>query len=70
LGTSARSYIGSKVYNTEVFNGNIRQHCAIDNNLHWSLDVNFQEDSFKKRKGHSAANFGLFTKIALTLLEK
>jgi len=68
--TSERYYISSKVSNAEVFNHNIRQHWAIENNLHWSLDVNFKEDSCKKRIGHSAANFGLFTKIALTLLEK
>lgn len=68
--TSVRYYISSKTSKAEVFNRDIRQHWGIENNLHWSLDVNFKEDSSKKRKGHSAANFGLFTKIALTLLEK
>lgn len=68
--TSARFYISSKAVKAEIFNRDIREHWGIENNLHWSLDVNFKEDSSKKRKGHSAANFGLFTKIALTLLEK
>ena len=67
---SIRYYISSKITSAKVFNRDIRSHWAIENKLHWSLDVNFKEDDCKKRKGHSAANFGLFNKIALNLLDK
>ena len=67
---SVRYYISSKKADAKTFNRDIRAHWGIENKLHWSLDVNFKEDGCKKRKGHSAANFGLFSKIALNLLEK
>ncbi|MGL1889867.1 MAG: ISAs1 family transposase, partial [Reichenbachiella sp.] len=35
----------------------------------WSLDVSFKEDGSRKRKGHSATNFALFSKIALNLIK-
>ncbi len=36
----------------------MRAHWAIENNLHWVLDIAFDEDSNRTRKGHSAANKG------------
>jgi len=65
-----RYYISSKKAPAEVFNNNIRSHWAIENKLHWVLDMTFHEDASRKRKGNSAANFGLFSKIALALIEK
>jgi len=65
-----RYYISSKVAKAEVFNKDIRAHWGIENKLHWSLDVSFQEDSSRKRKGNSASNFALFSKIALNLLKE
>lgn len=67
---STRYYISSKKAAAKVFNENIRSHWAIENKLHWSLDVSFKEDSSRKRMGNSAANFGLVTKIVLTMLKK
>ncbi|MCP4460403.1 MAG: hypothetical protein GY816_20630, partial [Cytophagales bacterium] len=34
------------------------------------LDINFKEDASRKRKGNSARNFSIMTKIALMLIEK
>ena len=65
-----RYYISSKEANAQVFNDEIRSHWAIENNLHWVLDVNFNEDKSRKRKGNSAYNFNLISKIALGLIEK
>ncbi|MCP4492414.1 MAG: ISAs1 family transposase, partial [Gammaproteobacteria bacterium] len=67
---SIRYYISSKKAAAEVFNQDIRSHWAIENKLHWILDVNFKEDASRKRKGNSASNFSIMTKIALMLIEK
>ncbi len=67
---NTRYYISSKKDSAKAFNKNIRSHWHIENKLHWVLDVTFNEDKLRKRKGHSAANFGLISKIALTLIEK
>ena len=47
-----------------------RSHWAIENNLHWSLDVLFKEDLLFKKKGNSAKNFNIINKIALSMIEK
>ncbi len=47
----------------------VRAHWAIENNLHWVLDVAFDEDSSRARKGHSAANFAVIRHIALNLIK-
>jgi predicted transposase YbfD/YdcC len=48
----------------------VREHWAIENKLHWQLDVNFGEDDARKRIGNSAKNFNLILKTALTLLQR
>ena len=48
----------------------IRGHWAIENKLHWSLDVAFDEDRSRVRTGHAAANMALLRKIALNLLKR
>jgi len=48
----------------------VRAHWAIENNLHWVLDVAFDEDSNRTRKGHSAANLSIIRHIALNLIKK
>ena len=67
---NCRYYISSKKQKAKYFNQDIRDHWAIENKLHWSLDVNFKEDSARKRSGNSANNFTLFSKIALNLLKQ
>lgn len=46
----------------------IRSHWSVENNLHWVLDVEFNEDASRKRKGNQASNFSLIRKIALNLI--
>ena len=43
----------------------VRAHWSIENNLHWVLDIAFDEDSNRTRKGHSAANLAVIRHIAL-----
>jgi predicted transposase YbfD/YdcC len=46
----------------------VRAHWAIENTLHWSLDVVFKEDESRVRIGHAQKNLTLVRKLALTLL--
>jgi predicted transposase YbfD/YdcC len=48
----------------------IRGHWAIENSLHWILDVVFREDDSRVRVGHAAENFALVRRIALNLLQQ
>jgi predicted transposase YbfD/YdcC len=47
----------------------VRAHWSIENNLHWVLDVAFDEDSNRTRKGYSAANLAVTRHIALNLIK-
>lgn len=68
--SDARYYISSIIQDAEKFSQNIRQHWGIENNLHWTLDVQFREDESRKRKGQSSENFSIIRRIALLLLKK
>jgi predicted transposase YbfD/YdcC len=66
----ARYYISSLRGDAAQFNAKIRQHWAIENNLHWSLDVLFNEDALLMKSGNSIVNFSIVNKMALALLDK
>jgi len=67
--TQERFYISSLKPDNN-FNKYIRDHWAVENNLHWTLDMVFREDEQRKRANHAAANFAIVRKIALNLLRK
>ena len=48
----------------------VRGHWAVENNLHWQLDVSFAEDQRRVRVGHGAENFSRLCRIGLNLLER
>ena len=47
----------------------VRNHWRIENNLHWTLDVCFNEDSCRARTQHAAENLARVRRIALMLLK-
>ena len=47
-----------------------RDHWKVENNLHWALDVSFNEDGSRIRNENSAMNFSWARKFALGLLKK
>lgn len=68
--TETRYYISSLPGDAKLINNAIRQHWTVENNLHWSLDVLFKEDTSLKKKGNSAINYNIILKLALAMLEK
>ena len=67
---ATRYYISSLEAKPKDFQNAIRSHWAIENKLHWTLDVAFREDASRKRTKNAAQNFSILTKIALNLLKK
>lgn len=64
-----RYYISSLKTGASELNRITRAHWAIENNLHWSLDVQFREDHSRKQAGNAAANFGIILRYATNLLK-
>lgn len=60
-----RYYITSLPLDSDHIMDTIRSHWSIEKNLHWQLDVTFNEDS-QKKKENAVQNFSLLSKIALT----
>ena len=66
---ATRYYISSLQNNANQFQSKIRSHWAVENKLHWTLDVAFSEDASRKRAGNAAQNYSILLKIALNLLK-
>jgi predicted transposase YbfD/YdcC len=66
---STRYYISNLESKPSEFQKSIRSHWAIENKLHWTLDVAFSEDASRKRAGNAAQNYSILLKIALNLLK-
>ena len=49
--------------------GYIRGHWTVENNVRWQVDISFNEDQRRIRKGHGAENFSRLCRIALNLLK-
>lgn len=64
-----RHYILSKYLSAKRFAHAVRNHWSIENRLHWQLDVTFQEDQCRIRKGNADANFSALRRTALSLLK-
>ena len=47
----------------------VRSHWAIENEMHWVLDVAFREDPNRARTEHAQANLGVLRRTALSLLK-
>ena len=45
----------------------VRSHWAIENSLHWVLDVSMDEDQARNRKGNGAACLGVVRRLALNI---
>ena len=68
--TERRSYISSRILSAQAFADAVRSHWAIENNLHWTLDMTFNEDQSRLRVGHGAKNMAVVRHFALNLIRQ
>ena len=59
----------SIIINLKKMNAYVREHWCVENNLHWSLDVSFNEDANRTRRDNSAENLSIIRRVGLNLLK-
>lgn len=65
--TEENRFYLSSLTSLERFSYAVRKHWSIENQLHWCLDVIFDEDAAKAKKDHSPLNMNILRKAALAL---
>lgn len=68
--SETRYYISSLLPDPKQMLQAIRSHWAVENNLHWSLDVSFREDLSRVRKDQAPENLATLRRISWTLLKQ
>jgi predicted transposase YbfD/YdcC len=68
--TTVHFYVTSLRGSAEQLGRLVRRHWAVENELHWTLDVCFREDANRTRTGHAGANLGLVRRVAVSLLKQ
>ncbi|MEQ9406928.1 MAG: ISAs1 family transposase [Fuerstiella sp.] len=68
--SEVRYYISSLGMGVKRFAGLIRGHWAIENTLHWCLDVTFREDESRVRDRNTANNLAWLKRFTLSLLKQ
>lgn len=67
--TEKRYYISSLPADTKILSHAIRQHWGVENKLHWVLDICFDDDQSRIRKGNAPRNIAIIKKTVLNLLQ-
>jgi predicted transposase YbfD/YdcC len=68
--TNAVRYYISSLTDIDEFAHSVREHWAIENKLHWSLDVILREDSDIVKKDNAPLNLNILDKFALYLVSQ
>jgi predicted transposase YbfD/YdcC len=68
--TERRYFLSSLPLDVLRFSHAVRSHWGIENQLHWILDVQFNEDQSRARTGHAAENLATLRRLALNLLKR
>ena len=63
-----RFYISSLSAEAKRLARSVRAHWAIENRLHWCMDVAFADDQMRARSGHAAHNLAVLKHITLNLI--
>ena len=63
-----RFFMSSLPANAKQISYTIRAHWLVENALHWTLDVVFNEDNSRVRKQHAGQNMALVRHVALNML--
>lgn len=64
-----RCFIASINADAAKFAQAVRQHWSIENNLHWQLDVTFDEDKLRMRIKNAAQNLSIMRRMILNVLK-
>ena len=67
---STRFYLSSARLTPEAVARAVRAHWAIENSLHWVLDVTFDEDRARNRRDNGPENLAILRRLTLNLLNK
>jgi predicted transposase YbfD/YdcC len=70
ISQETRYYLSSLPADATRLNRIVRTHWRIENELHWVLDVVFDEDQSRVRRGYADENLALVRRIALSLLKR
>jgi predicted transposase YbfD/YdcC len=65
-----RYFIASRYLSGKRFAQSVRGHWAIENSLHWVLDVTFNEDQSRARERHLADNLSWLRRFGISLLKQ
>jgi predicted transposase YbfD/YdcC len=68
--TEIRYYISSLPANARLIARSVRAHWAIENSLHWTLDVTLNEDASRIRARNAPENIAIIRRIGLNLLQQ
>jgi predicted transposase YbfD/YdcC len=63
-------FIGSRKMSAKKYGKALRDHWKMENNLHWQLDVTFDEDANRVQQKTEAMNLAFLRKTALALLKQ
>jgi len=65
-----RYFISSLEANAKKALRSVRGHWAIENQLHWCLDISFREDDCRTREGNAPENLAIIRHIGINLLKQ
>lgn len=63
-------HLSSRRLGAEEYLNAARAHWAVENGLHWVLDVTFDEDRARNRKEHGPENLATLRKLALNVINR
>ena len=68
--STAHYYVTSRRGTAAELGRLVRRHWAVENELHWCLDVAFREDASPTSADHAGANLGLVRRVAASLIKQ
>jgi predicted transposase YbfD/YdcC len=68
--TERRYFLSSLPSDAQKFLSVVRAHWAVENCLHWTLDVSFREDDSRVRKDFAPENAAMLRQLSLNLLKR
>lgn len=65
-----RFYISSRTLDASAALKATRSHWSVENLLHWTLDIAFNEDQLQARAGHAGENLAVIRQWILNMLKR